>query len=476
MLFTSCVFLFAFLPIVLVIYLCLKNITLRNLFLMAASFFFYAWGEVEWCWVMLAVIAVNYVTAILIEQTQKVAVRKVILGLTIVANLSILAYFKYAGFMAGNINTLLNGIQAPALNFGNVHLPLGISFFVFHSLSYVVDVYRKVAKAQRNPFNMALYISLFPQLVAGPIVRYHDISDQLTERTVTVDKFAEGIRRFATGLAKKMLIANALAVPADKIFGLPANELTMPVAWLGAICYTLQIYFDFSGYSDMAVGLGLMFGFRLPENFNYPYVAQSMREFWQRWHISLSNWFRDYLYIPLGGNRVPDWRVCLNLMTVFFLCGLWHGASWQFVAWGIYHGAFLGAEKAFAGKYIDRMWRPLRHAYVIFFVVLSWVLFRADNFGHAASFYKAMFGFGATETIYPASLYLNNEIAFLLGVGIVASMPIRGLIVNWAEQGSMLITDNRIYAMRTVWCLAVLMLSITEIAAGTYNPFIYFRF
>lgn len=476
MLFTSAVFLFAFLPAVLAIYLLLKNTTMRNLFLMAASIFFYSWGEVEWCWVMLAVIAVNYVAAILIEETERVGLRKIYLGLTIAADLAILAWFKYAGFLADNVNNLLNGIQAPALDIGNIHLPLGISFFVFHSLSYVVDIYRKVAKAQRNPFNMALYISLFPQLVAGPIVRYHDISDQLTERTVTTDKFAEGIRRFATGLAKKMLIANALAIPADKIFALPVSELTMPVAWFGAICYTVQIYFDFSGYSDMAVGLGLLFGFRLPENFNYPYISQSMREFWQRWHISLSNWFRDYLYIPLGGNRVPDWRVCINLMTVFFLCGLWHGASWQFVAWGIYHGAFLGAERAFAGKYIDRMWKPFRHAYVIFFVILSWVLFRADSFGQAASFYKAMFGFGATTTLYPISMYLNTEICFLLAVAMIASTPVRQLIVQLADQGSKLVTQNRIYALRTAWCVAVLMLSMTEIAAGTYNPFIYFRF
>lgn len=476
MLFTSCVFLFAFLPFVLLVYFLLRNTTASNFFLMLASIFFYAWGEVEWCWVMLVVIAVNYVAAMLIEDRQSVGQRKILLGLTIAADLCVLAWFKYAGFLEQNVNFLFKAIQAPQLVFGDVHLPLGISFFVFHSLSYVVDVFRGVAKAQRNPFNMALYISLFPQLVAGPIVRYHDICDQLTERTHSIDKAAEGVRRFVTGLAKKMLIANALAVPADQIFGLPGNELSTSVAWLGAICYTFQIYFDFSGYSDMAIGLGLLFGFRLPENFNYPYIAKSMREFWQRWHISLSNWFRDYLYIPLGGNRVPEWRVCVNLMTVFFLCGLWHGASWQFVAWGIYHGFFLGIERAFAGKYIDKWPSIVRHSYVMFFVVLSWVLFRAHDFAQAADFYKAMFGFGSQSGLYPAEMYLNNEVVFLLVVASIAATPVRQLIIRLSEGGTTILTQNRMYTLRTAWCLVALFLCVTEIAAGTYNPFIYFRF
>lgn len=476
MLFTSCVFLFAFLPAVLLAYILVRTTPLRNFLLMTASLFFYAWGEVEWCWVMLAVIAINYVSAIGIESASNQKYRKLLLALTIFADLSLLAYFKYAGFLASNLNNLLMGIQAPALEIGKVHLPLGISFFVFHSLSYVVDVYRKVARAQRNPFNMALYISLFPQLIAGPIVRYHDICEQLTERTVNIEKFSEGIRRFATGLAKKMLIANALAVPADRIFSLANNELTAPVAWLGAICYTFQIYFDFSGYSDMAVGLGLLFGFQLPENFNYPYVARSMKDFWQRWHMSLSNWFRDYLYIPLGGNRVPDWRVCLNLMIVFLLCGLWHGASWQFVAWGLLHGAFLGAEKAFAGKLLDRLWNPLRHVYVALVVVLSWVLFRAENFSQAIVFYRSMFGFGPHGSLYSAATYLNAETCFLLLTALVASLPVRKLLAQLADRGAFVFNKGQMYSLRAAWCFAVLLLSMGEIAAGTYNPFIYFRF
>lgn len=475
MLFTSCIFLFAFLPVVWIVYLLLKRTALRNVFLMMASIFFYAWGEVDWCWVMLAVIAINYVSAIAIDNTKSESGRKGLLALTIAADLSMLFWFKYAGFLALNLNGLLLAIQAPALEIGNVHLPLGISFFVFHSLSYVVDIYRRVAKPQRNPFNMALYISLFPQLIAGPIVRYHDICDQLEERQVTLSKTEEGIQRFVGGLAKKMLIANALAVPADKIFSLPHNELTTSVAWLGAICYTFQIYFDFSGYSDMAVGLGLLFGFRLPENFNYPYVSRSMREFWQRWHISLSNWFRDYLYIPLGGNKVSQSRVCMNLMIVFLLCGLWHGASWQFVAWGVYHGAFLGAERAFAGKFLERLWTPLRHLYVVLAFVFGWVLFRADSFTQAMSFYSAMLGFGAHTSMYPVSMYCNLEIAMWLVIATIACTPVRKLASKLADSKPV-VSFNPVYALRGAWCLAMLLLSITEIAAGTYNPFIYFRF
>jgi alginate O-acetyltransferase complex protein AlgI len=474
-LFTSCIFLFFFLPIVLAVYLALRTTFWRNLFLMLASFVFYGWGEVTHIWVMLTVIAINYVAAIQIEETSNPRLRKICLVATIIANLSILAWFKYAGFIADNANVFLTGLALPVLRLGAIHLPLGISFFVFHSLSYTIDVFRGTARAQRNPFNMGLYISLFPQLIAGPIVRYHDIADQLTERTHTLDKFAEGIRRFCVGLGKKLLVANVLAVPTDKIFALPANELTTAVCWLGTICYTFQIYFDFCGYSDMAVGLGLMFGFRLPENFNYPYISQSMKEFWQRWHISLSNWFRDYLYIPLGGNRCPDWRVCLNLVTVFFLCGLWHGASWQFVAWGLYHGAFLGAEKVFLGTRVERLPAILRHAYAAFVIMFSWVLFRADSFGQALNFYKTMLGFGPQHSNYPAALYLNTEVSTVLLIALVGCTPFRKVVADVLSR----LFGNRpspVLALRSAWSLVLLALSTAEIAARTYSPFIYFRF
>ncbi len=475
MLFTSTCFLFLFLPIVVGGYFLMRGITARNAFLLLASLFFYSWGELAYCWVMLAVIAVNYASAILIERSEGHVQRSALLAVTVVADLAILIIFKYAGFFAGTANSALAGLKMPELQLGSIHLPLGISFFVFHSLSYTVDVYRRSAPAQRNPFNMALYIALFPQLVAGPIVRYHEIKDQLHERTHTVEKAAEGVRRFITGLGKKMLIANALAVPVDKIFALPANEVTMPIAWLAAICYTFQIYFDFSGYSDMAVGLALLFGFRLPENFNYPYAAKSMQDFWKRWHMSLSRWFRDYLYVPLGGNRCSQGRVCLNLVIVFFLCGLWHGASWQFVVWGLYHGFFLGIEKYGLGQVLERFWTPVRHAYVAMVVVLSWVLFRADSFPQAMQFYAAMFGFAPGLSTQHIELFLSRDIAVLLLIALVASLPIRH-VANKIFERLATLRPFPIYSLQTTWVLAVLILSISEIAAGTYNPFIYFRF
>lgn len=467
---------FLFLPIVVGAYYLLRSNFSRNLLLTAASLFFYSWGEPTYCWVMLAVVAINYVAAIIIEQLQSPSQRKFAMALTVIANLSTLAWFKYSGFLADNVNAALAGLKMPQIEFAGVHLPLGISFFVFHSLSYVIDVYRKVATAQRNPFNMALYISLFPQLIAGPIVRYHEIKDQITQRTESIENFAEGIRRFVTGLAKKMLIANAVAVPADQIFALPASELSIGTAWLGAICYMLQIYFDFSGYSDMAVGLGLMFGFRLPENFNYPYVAKSIREFWQRWHISLSNWFRDYLYVPLGGNRVGSQRVCMNLMIVFLLCGLWHGASWQFIAWGAYHGTFLGAERAFLGKFLETVAAPFRHIYVFFVVLFGWVLFRADNIAHAATYYSAMFGLNKAASHAPLldGRYLTTELGFVMLIGGMLAFAGYAKLRDYCATRPPIVVPYM--ATRTAWCVALLVLCVFEIASTTYNPFIYFRF
>ncbi len=482
MVFSSLIFLFLFLPVVLSVYLVLRSTSWRNAFLLFASLFFYAWGELSFLWVMLLSIILNYFFAILIEDLRDTAWAKLSLALAVVTNLGLLGYFKYAGFIESNINYALHSLGLHAIRTHNISLPLGISFFTFHSLSYVIDVYRKQANAQRNPVNLALYISLFPQLVAGPIIRYHDVSDQLTDRTVTVEKFAEGVRRFVSGLGKKMLIANVMAGPADQIFGLPANELTLGLSWLGAICYTLQIYFDFSGYSDMAIGLGLMFGFRFLENFNFPYISQSIREFWQRWHISLSNWFRDYLYIPLGGNRCGEFRTSLNLLTVFFLCGLWHGASWNFIVWGLYHGTFLGLERSGLGALVDKLPRVLRHAYVLLAVVIGWVFFRADDLQHALNFLAAMFGVvhGGTG-YYTVPIVLNREVAFVIALGIIGSTP---LIKNFllspkiekATDGQKGWTMPTLATVRLAFIMLVMSLSIMEMASGTYNPFIYFRF
>jgi alginate O-acetyltransferase complex protein AlgI len=483
MVFSSLIFLFLFLPIVLLGYFPLKRTIFRNAFLLVASLFFYAWGELSFLWVMLVSIVWNYLCAIAIEDLRGTRWAKLALALAVISNLGLLAFFKYIGFIETNLNSLLVSLNLRSLPVHHVLLPLGISFFTFHSLSYVIDVYRKQAVAQRNPINLALYISLFPQLVAGPIIRYHDVCDQLIERTVNLEKFAEGVRRFISGLGKKMLIANVVAVPTDQIFALPSNELTTGLAWLGAVCYTLQIYFDFSGYSDMAIGLGLMFGFRFLENFNFPYISQSIREFWQRWHISLSNWFRDYLYIPLGGNRCSNARVSFNLLTVFFLCGLWHGASWNFIVWGLYHGTFLGLERSGLGAWLNTIPRFFRHFYVLVMVMIGWVFFRAENLTKALDYLATMFGFahGATS-YYTLPMALNHEVAFVIMLGIIGSTPfVKNILFN-ANPERLSFLRRELFAPRLVatarvaFVAIVMSLSIMEMASGTYNPFIYFRF
>jgi len=361
-----------------------------------------------------------------------------------------------------------------------VLLPIGISFFTFHAISYVVDVYRGDATAQKSPVHAALYLLLFPQLIAGPIIRYRDIADQLARRWVTADDFAYGIRRFVIGLAKKVLIANVVAGPADQIFGLPTSQLDPGRAWLGIVCYTLQIYFDFSGYSDMAIGLGRMFGFRFPENFRWPYIAESVQGFWRRWHMSLSTWFRDYLYVPLGGNRVSPVRTYVNLVVVFFLCGLWHGASWTFVVWGLYHGTFLVVERLGLAEALERVWRPLRHVYLLVVVMIGWVFFRAETLTGAIGFLRAMAGARATApTIYTLGWYLTPELWIALVAGAIGSMPIvpalaaaRGRTGQTPAPGA----ATTYPAFSTVALMALLVASIVHIAARTYNPFIYFRF
>jgi alginate O-acetyltransferase complex protein AlgI len=364
-----------------------------------------------------------------------------------------------------------------------VLLPIGISFFTFHAISYVVDVYRRDATAQKSPVHAALYLLLFPQLIAGPIIRYRDLADQLARRMVTLEDFAEGVRRFVVGLAKKVLVANVVAGPADKIFGMPLAELTPAHAWLGVVCYTIQIYFDFSGYSDMAIGLGRMFGFRFPENFRWPYIASSIQEFWRRWHISLSTWFRDYLYVPLGGSRVSTARTYANLVTVFFLCGLWHGASWNFVIWGLYHGVFLVAERVVNGpasrmgqrRAAERQSNTVRaiatHAYAVLVVMVGWVFFRADTLPGAIAFLQAMAGHGAhAPTPYTVSYYLTPELWLALGAGVIGSMP-------WVPALARRSEDRWPASLASVAAIALLLVaSIMQMAARTYNPFIYFRF
>ena len=504
MLFTEPTFLFVFLPVLLALYFLLyffRSPRHGNLLLAVASVLFYASGGGAFTWLILASIALNYAAALGIDRARGTSAARWLLAATVGANLLSLATFKYAGFLAMNLNGLLRALGASPVPVPAIVLPIGISFFTFHAVSYVVDVYRRDAVAQKGPVEAALYLLLFPQLIAGPIVRYRDIATQLTARVVGLDEFATGVRRFVLGLGKKMLIANIVAGPADRLFALPSGELTAAHAWLAVACYTLQIYFDFSGYSDMAIGLAHLFGFRFKENFNYPYVAQSIQEFWRRWHLSLSAWFRDYLYVPLGGSRVPPWRVYLNLVSVFFLCGLWHGASWNFVVWGLWHGAFLVIErlradsqsplrnpqplarrsvedaKAAAIRNGIVYWPIWPHLYTMAVVMIGWVFFRAETLTAAVVFLKAMAGAAPTAVSpYTVSWYLTPELWLALAAGALGSTPWIAALAPRLEPTDAHPRAAGVRLAATAGLVALLLLAILSVSARTYNPFIYFRF
>jgi len=483
MVFSSPIFLFLFLPIVLGLY-ALTPRSGKNLVLLSASLFFYAWGETFFVFVMLVSIAANYVLGLCIECSPSRKWAKMALISAVIINLGLLGSYKYANFFADNLNSILGVSGIGPLSISPVHLPIGISFFTFQALSYVIDVYRKEVRAQRNVINIGLYIALFPQLIAGPIVRYHDVAKQILKRVTTRQDLAEGIKRFIIGLGKKVLIANTLAVPADQIFSVAPYNLPAGVAWFAILCYTLQIYYDFSGYSDMAIGLGRMFGFRFLENFNYPYISKSIREFWRRWHISLSSWFRDYLYIPLGGSHGQPWRVYFNLVTVFFLCGLWHGASWNFVIWGLFHGAFLVIERLKISDKLKTCWPPLQHVYVLLVVIVGWVFFRIEGFKEALYYLAAMVGYSeATGSQYTLGIYLNAEILIAFLAGVIGSLPVMPLIRKSMENqsipsgsGVQIVSSRAIQLAHLVLPMFILAASLLNLAAGTYNPFIYFRF
>jgi alginate O-acetyltransferase complex protein AlgI len=483
MVFSSPVFLFLFLPIILGLYLVLPR-PARNPLLLTASLFFYLWGEKLYVLVLIGSIGANYVAGLWLDRVRGRSSARLVIALAIAANLGLLAAFKYANFLVSNLNVVLDRLHWPAVELEPIHLPLGISFFTFHALSYLIDVYRQEVPALKSPLNFALYISFFPQSIAGPIVRYADIASQLRRRLHTVEGFATGVRRFVVGLAKKMVVANTLAAPADAIFNLPAEELTASLAWLGVVCYTLQIYFDFSGYSDMAIGLARFFGFRFRENFHYPYIAGSVTEFWRRWHISLSTWYRDYVYIPLGGNRLGRVRLYFNLVTVFFLCGLWHGASWTFVIWGLFHGAFLVLERTVIGRWLERTWAPVRHLYTLLVVMVGWVLFKAATLPKAMSFLSAMTGFGVgAGARYHPGVYLNNLVTGVLVIGIIGCLPVVPVLARVGERltasgrGKLALFWETIFTFAPVLAHAFLLLvSSMLLAGGTYNPFIYFRF
>lgn len=496
MLFSSPLFIFLYLPIVFGAYFLIR-VEARNLFLVIASLFFYAWGEGIYTLVLLFSMSINYFFGILIAHFKDRS--KIILIAAVAINLGMLVYYKYSSFFLYNLDELLiaigmNGFSMAKIHLPDslsfftlltesiseqnstlnlLHLPLGISFYTFHSISYLLDIYRKDALPQKNPINLALYFSLFPQLIAGPIIRYHDISDQLPKRKIYRSDLVIGIERFIIGLGKKVIIANPLAYSADQVFSLPSDQLTLSLAWFGIICYTMQIYFDFSGYSDMAIGLARMFGFRFLENFNYPYYSKSVQDFWRRWHISLSNWFRDYLYIPLGGNRVKAWRVYFNLLVVFLLCGLWHGASWNFIIWGLLHGTFLVLEKMGLESWLAKQYFLIRHIYTMLVVIVAWVFFRSDNISHSFSYLVAMGGFGKGNDIqFNVGMYSGNEVWFVLLLAILGALPLKILL----EKIRVNIPICVVWSTRFLYIGVVFWVSISYLAAGTYNPFIYFRF
>lgn len=468
MLFSSIVFLFTFLPAVMILYYLLP-VRFRNVILLLASLVFYAWGEPVYLFLMLLSILFNYFSGLDIArnlQDKRAAKRSLVFNLII--NLAVLGFFKYEGFVLDT----LNGILPVHISYHALPLPIGISFYTFQILSYIIDVYRGNVKVQTNLPNFALYVTMFPQLIAGPIVQYADVDEQLASREVSRTKFGEGSMYFIRGLAKKVLLANTSGMIFTELSGLAKGNIAVMTAWLGAFAYMFQIYFDFSGYSDMAIGLGKMFGFEFNMNFNYPYVSKSITEFWRRWHISLSSWFRDYVYIPLGGNRVSKIKHIRNLLIVWFLTGLWHGAAWNFVAWGLYYGVILIIEKYLLSPVLDRLPDIVRHIYSIVLVVIGWVLFFSSSFGQAADYIRVMFGAGAHGFADRESMYLLTSNLILWLILIFGSTPLvhfRYEHMLRTKKWNTTIINSVVYAALFIVCIAYL---VTE----TYNPFLYFRF
>lgn len=468
MLFSSITFIYFFLPIVLAIYFLLP-IRYRNGWLLAASFLFYAWGEPNYLVIMLLTIFINYFAAILVSKQKTKATKFIVLWLSIIVDLSMLGYFKYFNFFVENINLLFHG----NIDFIKVVMPIGISFYTFQALSYVIDVYKGEVKAQRNIATVALYIALFPQLIAGPIVKYHDIENQLTSHDVTPDMFYQGLCRFIVGLGKKVLIANNMGLVADKVFNLSANDVSTPMAWLGALCYSMQIFYDFSGYSDMAIGLGQMFGFKFLENFNYPYISDSITEFWRRWHISLSSWLKNYVYIPLGGNRHGLTKTCINLMIVFAITGFWHGAQWTFILWGMWHGVFIVIEKLthFPKLKGNLVLMTGKHLLTLFIVLIGWVLFRAEQFDVAYDYLRNMFGLIEHNEVKYTTLYFYDNIQLIaLALAVIFAHP-------WFKNLYTKVQDKSYCRyIYNFGLIVVFFLCSVFLTASTYNPFIYFRF
>ena len=468
MVFSSLIFLCVFLPVVGIVYFVLPK-QLRNLWLLLASLFFYAWGEPRYILIMLFSTAFDYfngrVIAYAAEKGRRATLGRAVLVLSVAGNLGILCFFKYTDFALGTVNRLA-GTQFGLLQLA---LPIGISFYTFQTMSYTIDVYRGEISAQRNIISFGMYVCLFPQLIAGPIVRYKDVQKEVDARQTTVTGVVHGLQRFLIGLAKKVLLANQIGALWDDIKGLGSADMSMALAWLGAVAFTFQIYFDFSGYSDMAIGLGEMFGFHFPENFDHPYESKSITEFWRRWHMTLGTWFREYLYIPLGGNRKGLARQVLNLFTVWFLTGLWHGAGWNFILWGLYYFVLLVLEKFVLRHVLERLPNILQHVYTMFFVVVGWVIFACDEMGLLGSYFKALFGIGVPAG-NALALYEWDVQAPFLAILLIASTMLPARI---AKQ---LTREEQRSPLLMVYTGVLLVLSLAFLVSGSYNPFLYFRF
>ena len=475
MVFSSTLFLFWFLPLALGGYYLIKN-RFCNYWLLFMSLIFFAWSQPQYIYIILASIFLNYISAIGISYFQKKIIKKIILIIAIAINLIFLFWFKYLDFSISTINNLFHTTFA----LRKIVLPVGISFFTFQGMSYVIDIYRGAENsvAQKNPLNVSLYIMLFPQLIAGPIVRYNTIAKEITSRTHSLEMFTDGVRRFILGLAKKSIIANAMASVVDTIWAYGPDNNTIAIAWLGSIAYSLQIYFDFSGYSDMAIGLGRMFGFHFMENFNIPYMANSIKDFWRRWHISLSTWFRDYVYIPLGGNRKHTY---LNLCIVFLLTGIWHGAAWTFVLWGIWHGFFLIIERLFhidsfqKTKWLNPLLKDvLMRLYTLLVINIGWVLFRSKELSLAVQYIGTMFGIGLGKTpVVKVLWYLDRYTILILIAGFFFSTPFPNKIIEFVKGKT---TAIQFVMIQYIYIFFLLVWSLLRIVSGTYNPFIYFQF
>ena len=475
MIFSSFIFLFFFLIVTIGFYFIVPK-KARNFVLVITSLIFYAWGEPVYVTIMIFSILFNYITGLLIHKAKEKnptpekhsVAEKLLIILCCIANLGALAFFKYTNFFIENVN----GILDLSIELLEITLPVGISFYTFQTLSYVIDVYKGTVKVQKNLIDFAAFVTMFPQLIAGPIVRYSDIDTQLSERNESFEKISKGIIRFIVGLGKKVLLANRAGAIWDYVFSHLGAEMTIPMAWVGAIAFTFQIYFDFSGYSDMAIGLGQMFGFDFPENFNYPYISKSITEFWRRWHITLSSWFREYVYIPLGGNRKGTGRQILNLFAVWAFTGLWHGASWNFVLWGVYFFAILMLEKLFLLKILNKIPRIFSHVYSLFFIIIGWIIFSCTTLSDIGNYVKNMFVGSLTSEL---TGYIFRTNILLLVIMAVASTPIPKLLAKKAADKLKLSEEFR-FICKALACTAVLILSIAYLTGDSYNPFMYYRF